>query len=347
MSVITTATLLRQLKADLIGKDSYRGVTLTYAWLANQLGHFSLGFIPTLVIYTLLRNYSAAKNPALLAAIIVAGTWFLFELYNFFGPLLLKKKSGSKRVYTPGKKYEFQPSWLNVAFDTATDICYFALGAFSCHLVLSPSWPHAAIVAGILLLLCYPAYFWFTTRIYLQTAQYPLQFRLSQWEGSISDTDKKVVLDFISNKEGGNHLFIFGPKKSGKTSMAIGIATELSNKHVSCSYTTAMKLYSMFFEDGVQPDLLWDWRSSAVMVIDDINPGDPITDDLVTAPTFLRFIDRMSDQPIPENRDTLKHKNIIWVMGNKAETGVRRNEWESMLKGIGIEGKNIFSINLL
>ena len=27
--------ILQQLKADLIGQDSYRGVTLTYAWLAN------------------------------------------------------------------------------------------------------------------------------------------------------------------------------------------------------------------------------------------------------------------------------------------------------------------------
>ena len=73
--------ILQQLKADLIGKDSYRGVTLTYAWLANQFGHISLGFIPTFVVYYFL-NIEAFK-----AALYVAAFCFLFELYNFLGPL--------------------------------------------------------------------------------------------------------------------------------------------------------------------------------------------------------------------------------------------------------------------
>ena len=42
--------IINQLKLDLIGKDSHRGVTLTYSWLANQFGHFSLGFIPTYLL---------------------------------------------------------------------------------------------------------------------------------------------------------------------------------------------------------------------------------------------------------------------------------------------------------
>jgi hypothetical protein len=37
---ISFKRILKQLQADLIGKDSYRGVTLTYAWLANSLGTF-------------------------------------------------------------------------------------------------------------------------------------------------------------------------------------------------------------------------------------------------------------------------------------------------------------------
>ncbi len=40
---ITGRDIRNQLKADLIGKDSYRGVTLTYTWLANQFGHISSG----------------------------------------------------------------------------------------------------------------------------------------------------------------------------------------------------------------------------------------------------------------------------------------------------------------
>ncbi len=51
MKAISSKHVLKQLKDDLIGKDSYRGVTLTYTWLANQFGHFSLGFIPTCFIW--------------------------------------------------------------------------------------------------------------------------------------------------------------------------------------------------------------------------------------------------------------------------------------------------------
>ncbi len=35
---ISLKDVLHQLKKDFIGKDSYRGVTLTYSWLANQFG---------------------------------------------------------------------------------------------------------------------------------------------------------------------------------------------------------------------------------------------------------------------------------------------------------------------
>ncbi len=52
---ISFKRILKQLKADLIGKDSYRGVTLTYAWLANQFGHISLGFIPTFLVYYFIK----------------------------------------------------------------------------------------------------------------------------------------------------------------------------------------------------------------------------------------------------------------------------------------------------
>jgi hypothetical protein len=43
MKVIQAKYILQQLNFDLIGKDSYRGITLTYAWMANQFGHIALG----------------------------------------------------------------------------------------------------------------------------------------------------------------------------------------------------------------------------------------------------------------------------------------------------------------
>lgn len=55
-NVISLKHVLQQLKADLIGKDSYRGVTLTYSWLPNQFGHISLGFIPTVILFIITKN---------------------------------------------------------------------------------------------------------------------------------------------------------------------------------------------------------------------------------------------------------------------------------------------------
>ena len=285
MNPISVADILRQLKADLIGKDSYRGVTLTYAWMANQFGHYSLGFIPTLILYFYLRDNSSFAHPAFAAAWIVSQAWLLFELYNFLMPLLSKKKSKSKIVFMPSIRYNFEPAWGNVAFDTFTDLCFFWLGATSISLMLEFSLNLLYIVIGILLVLLYPTCYWYLTKIYVQSANYPFQFRLSQFDLTVSDHNKEKIRSFRENKIGPKHLFIFGSKKSGKTSLSVGISTEKSIDHETCVYTTGMKLFSMFFEPEAKlaekKEQLWTWRNSSLLIIDDINPGTPI-DDLVT-----------------------------------------------------------------
>ena len=117
---ISTKRILQQLKADLIGKDSHRGVTLTYAWLANQFGHISLGFIPSFLLHFFF-NLAALK-----AVLYVSLFWFLFELYNFLGPLLSKRGSNSDMLFMPKKdKYIFKPKWIIIVFDTLEDLCFF------------------------------------------------------------------------------------------------------------------------------------------------------------------------------------------------------------------------------
>src|SRR4051812_48371144 len=108
MPIISKKDILKQLKADLIGKDSYRGVTLTYSWLANQFGHFALGFIPVFLLYQgLLINHPhhvAVKS----ATISICFLWPAFESYNFLGPLLLKKSTKHVKL-NADKNYTFQP----------------------------------------------------------------------------------------------------------------------------------------------------------------------------------------------------------------------------------------------
>src|SRR6266446_7166380 len=106
---ITGRDIRNQLKADLIGKDSYRGVTLTYTWLANQFGHISLGFIPTFILYIILSRYYNNEYASFWAAAGISGAWFIFETFNFLGPLLLSKPFKKPRFMEPPRQYIFQP----------------------------------------------------------------------------------------------------------------------------------------------------------------------------------------------------------------------------------------------
>lgn len=343
---ISFKRILKQLKADLIGKDSHRGITLTYAWLANQFGHISLGFIPAFLSYNLF-NIDEIK-----AAIYVSLAWLLFETYNFLGPLLTKKESSSDMMFIPKKeKYNFKPKWSNVAFDTFTDVCFFTLGAFLFSLLISKGENTAVIVTLITLAiyLLFASRYWYITKMYQFYARFPFQFRLSQWDFSINSEDKLKVDDFLKIKDTGNHLLVFGALSAGKTSLGVGILNELSIKNNSCLYVNAMKIFNYFFsdtDDVLEDHEIWNWQTTDFLMIDDINPSEPIQDELISPVKLLSFIDTL--KPInKKNREILKNKNIIWVLGSRQNIEENsKDKWKDLLLNIGIEEQKIMTINL-
>lgn len=349
MAKITRKKIFQQLKADLIGKDSHRGVTLTYSWFANQFGHFSLGFIPTLLVYSYLVIYYRDGRPELIAPIAVTLSWLLFELYNFLGPLLKKRKSISKRIYVPGsQEYNFKPAWGNIAFDTFTDLCFFCIGAFTASIFIESTFVAKMTLVICLLVVSYPAYYWFITKMYLQNAFYPVQYRLSQWDFGISKEDKETVLKFLNEEELGNHLFICGGKGRGKTSLSIGLATEYSLKHHSSIYTTASKLFTLFSEnEPIEKDdsKAWTWRDSSFLIIDDINPGPPV-DEIISASKFMEFLN-CSKQLGLINREIIKNKNVVWVLGYQDSPDANTiKDWTKMLEKMNIPAKKIHAITV-
>jgi hypothetical protein len=342
---ITGKDIFQQLKEDLIGKDSHRGVTFTYSWLANQFGHFSLGFIFTLILHAILRRQTHPHEPASRASWYVAGFWFLFELYNFLGPLLSNRVSRSKRLFIPGrKKYVFQPDWWNIGFDTATDVGFFWFGAFSARLYADPVSEKWLIILGMFLILLIPGRYWYVTKMYLQAAGYPFQCRISQWTFAIGEEDKRTVENFLTPSPARQHLLIFGEMGNGKTGLGVGIGTEYSIHHKTCFYVTGMKLYSMFPDRTARPFTnvknLWTWRQASLLVIDDINPGGQI-DDLITPKLFLDLLDAN-----PHNRNTLINKDVIWVLGNEDSDKLQGEKWVDMVQAIGVARKNIYTIHL-
>ena len=355
MKSIKFSDIFRQVKSDLIGKDSYRGVSLTYTWLANQFGHFSLGFIPTIILYHCLKKCHAPEQAALLSAKYIWLLWIAFETYNFLGPLLLNRHTKSKLIFIPNSDYIFQPKWGNIAFDTLTDLGFFGMGAYTASIFCAKTCPAIYWVLILALLLVYPAYYWYTTKMYLQIPQFPYQFRLSQWNvEAITEKDKKTALNFISSSQKGQHLFIFGGENRGKTSLSVGISTELAILHKPCVYTTGMKLYCLFFDgDKDQGNTLnnkgalWNWRDCHTLIIDDINPGDPIKSDIVTAEDFKQYLETNDSELGKKNKEIIKHTNVIWVLGSIDPGNKLFIEWKNMLTGIGVDAASIQSINLL
>jgi len=339
---VTVHQVFSQLKRDLIGKDSHRGVTLTYTWLANQFGHFSLGFIPTLVAVYCLKGSIGILPPELRAALYISCFWILFELINFLGPLLVAGMGGNFLSFRP--KYTFSPAWRNIAFDTLTDVLFFCFGAFSAA-VFQQCYYIALETSVILAIVLLPiSYYWYVTKMYLQFAEYPTQIRLGQWNNQIAKQDKAAVTAFMDRKVAGQHLLVFGTKSSGKTPLGIAIATEQSIKHRSCLYISAVKLLSMFHDPEQVCDGLWSWRNVSTLVIDDINPGAPIHDDLIRPQAFARLL---ADNPYGAiNKKAIRKKNVIWVLGtDKADESFRR-QWVDMLRSLDIDAENIHCINL-
>lgn len=337
---LSAKTVKAQLKYDLIGKDSQRGITLSYGWLANQCGHCMLGYIPTHLIYLLLHYCFKLDGAAWLSALIVSLIWTIFEYLNVRKPLKKQKEEGAL----------FEPDWKNIIHDTVTDLGFFIFGALFAAIVLGGSW----ILSIIILMLClmlYPASKkWYHTKIFQQAAEYPIQFRLSQWKWKMEEADKEKVLAFLTEKNAGRHLLISGKYKSGKTSLAVAIANELSIQHHACKYTTAIKLFSSFVEPNPPepqvPGNIWGWRKAHYLVIDDINTGLPGAAELISPETFLQHL--QSGNYAIENINSLKQLNVIWVLGDVSSVGIMtlQSTWKAMLQQLGILAENMTHIHL-
>lgn len=336
MNPISFLQIGKQIFADLIGKDSYRGVTLSYSWLANQFGHFGLGFIPTVLIFT----HCHFKNPTG-AAILWSSVCLSFEIVNFTFPLLTNRPSILKFIPIPSKnEYVFQPDYFNVGFDTLTDVLFFYLGSFSANLILNHSLPNFPIVRILFFILIPFSYYWYTTKMYIQGAVYPFQLRLSQIDNSKinlsqADTVNKYVQNCLVSE--GNNFIIYGPVNCGKSSLAVAMATEQSIKRKICWYTSGMKILSKFSDDtGTMQgtENIWNWKQAQTLIIDDINPGGKIVEELFTPQLFNEYLETRADL-----KKLLSSKNIIWVLGNIHLDTDLKESWEIWIKSIGTDIK--------
>jgi hypothetical protein len=343
MIQITAAQVFNQLKADLIGKDSYRGVSLSYSWLANQFGHFSLGYFTALICYSIkVKIFTICIEPTLLQSVLSSAIiWTIFESFNFLGPLLFKMNS-TKVKLNVHDSYTFKPDWLNVGFDTFTDLLYFYLGALFLALFKSQYAYLDYLFFALLILIFIPFVYWYKTKIILQNCKFPQQIRLSQWKFDLNEEQKSMVLNFISKETKETHLLITGKPGVGKTTLSIGISTEMAIKREKISYFTSMKLVPLFFSNNKNENTngIWDWVDSDCLIIDDINPSEPVNDVWISPEVFINYIYNPSENR--DNRSLLKSKKVIWLIDGKEKI----EDWMKMLNIVGIERDKIAHLNI-
>lgn len=337
MALIGIKEVLKQIKWDLIGKDSQRGISLTYAWLCNQWGHIALGFIPAIFMGVFgYMNWFGLHN-IIIAGLLISVVATVFEAYNFLVPLLSKKKHMT-----------FSPAWINVGFDTFTDLIFFYIGGLSAIQVLKVVYDVPVSIGFTYALCACVLYvfvifsFWYKTKMYLQSAGFPFQFRLSQWMNSITESNKNEIIEIVKQKKV-KQILIFGGEATGKTGLAVGIATEFSISRLPVVYSTACKMSEMFLRSD--SDLknrfqsLWTWRQAQCLVIDDINSGNPVPD--IITPKFLRPL-FFNDLYVENNLQSIRSQTVIWVVGN----AVNKQSWVDFILEIGIKPIDIVCIEL-
>lgn len=329
-SKITLKEIWKTIHSDLIGKDSHRGITLTYGWMANQVGHFALGFIPTFFVYSFTQN-------VMKSFLYVACFWLLFETYNAMSPLYKKEYKGNG---------SFKPKWGNLTFDTFTDLCFFWLGGFSFFLFTKFDQTLLYILLIAVCGLLFSVRYWFLTKLFQQNAFFPFQFRLSQWNAPIDSGYITTLNSFIKELPQQKHFLVFGSKGKGKTTLMVGLANEIAIKHKKCYYTTFSKWVTLLQEDDQTltetSNSLWNWSNSDLILIDDINPGTPFQANKCTSENAYSYV--MENFP-ERNSKALKHLDVAWIIGSCAPEDTKEN-WIEMLVKLEIDRENIFIIDL-
>ncbi len=346
MNLITKKNKKEQLREDIIGKDAFRGTTLTYAFLANQFGHFSLGFIPTIIPYLLAERYNWGIKDSVWIMFIVGLFWFFFEMVNYYTSVF--KDPRYPFLHFKIKKFPFVPSWGNLISDLVTDIGFFWVGSIAAAAFFVLNMFGLLLTIAFLGFLIPLALYWFTTRMYLQNAGYPHQYRLSQWELKVYDRVKWGVHNFRNAEFSGTHLFIFGSDTDVNSMLAVAIATEFSFQHKKCSYLNAMQLCDYFEKEApnqsfFKPLPSWNWKTAEFIVVDDVAVTNPNYNHI--DPNEMRKSLNNENFKV-RNCNILLEKKMIWVFGQDDIHQSKFNEWKNLLQQIGVKEKNIIAIDV-
>lgn len=325
--MIDGCMIFRQVRHDLFGsKDAQDASTLTYTWVADQFGHVTLGFIVTLALWAFLL----IKWAAIVVAIIIV----VKEAYDYFCELNQRQRA-------------FRFDWTDVLFNCVTSVIYTWIGAaVAVTAVLFPAW-WGLLAALVLVVLSLPiATYWLRRKIALQQSDAPFLYRLANFPENFAGADAPGIITNLVAPTAPQfrHVVLTGPLNSGKTSLAVGTATEFGYRAGLCRFISLVKLAQTRFSPGhgmtERPGLhagttfqdgrtIWPLNAVELLVVDDSDGGIP---QLEIEP--CRIKDALIAQLGNDFFSLMKGRRTLWVAG----TNDHAQSWYTLVASLLTDG---------
>lgn len=349
--------LLPVLEHDLFGtKDVQNAITASYVWMADQIGHVTLGLIPTLLLCWLWT----AVWPWLCAVLghDCAGAGcgrpddWLYVLGFVAAPILvmfywltkeLQDYRDSRSAY--GGVFPFDAA--DLRWNVKTALAYFGVGATLAAVAFAG---FGLVVIGFFVWIGPAgaiAYWWLRRKMAFQQAGLPYLYRLANYTAKLASNDIAVVGKFIdpssADPAAPRHLLLRGSLGSGRTSLAVGMGTEFAFSMGICRYISLTDLVELtpgsnlapVFDDG---RVLWPFGVVEMLIVDDVDAKSPSTGISLTDPQDVR-----NALGGANSLNWLRDRRSVWVIGPTQ----RLDDWVSCFADlIGIPRDEIHVVDI-
>jgi hypothetical protein len=340
-TVVSGSMIFRQVYHDLFGsKDAQDASTLTYTWVADQFGHVTLGFIVTVLLSAVL----SVEWSAIVVAVLIT----LKEAYDYICELDRRQNA-------------FPFDYADVLFNCATSCIYTWIGAIL-SVVAERFHLWSLLAAPVLVIVSLPiAAYWLRRKVALQQSDVPFLYRLANFPKNFADLGNVAGKDGVSVPKNFadpdkyvriirslveeddpqfRHVVLTGPLNSGKTSLAVGTATEFGYRVGKCRFISLVKLAQTrlspgpgkmerpgrhagtTFQDG---RTIWPLEGVELLVVDDADVDVP---QLKFDPQQIKSA--LNAQLGPDFFREMKERRTLWVAGMKDDDD-RAKMWRKII----------------
>ena len=287
----------RVARHDLFGtKDVQDSPTLSYVWLADQFGHFAIGFAGTLAGGGLIAgNFGYPLVRSAISVGLALAAWFVWKEWRDFRAERSHAwpASSPRPVPFAFNSGEILHNCLCACFYTFCGIVIAVLGAWRW-------WAGLAMFVVLLIVAGRVASWWLQRKVAFQQADLPYLYRLANFPEKFSDArDEEVIQELVCDPSPATrHVLISGPLGSGKTCLAVGIGTEYAFRLGIARFTSVIKLsqtgVAIAGNQGLQPRRgrsfnaapsttadttfqdgreLWPFDRAELLIVDDLDGG--------------------------------------------------------------------------